>query len=93
MTTNGDSSDDQAADDESDDREFRRDPDTGRRLPEHSDADLLTLLEDHGPLSTRAVADEMGYHIETTRYRLQKLEQEGKVEHIDAREFVWFVPE
>lgn len=73
-------------------RTFRRD-DLGRRVAAHSDEEFLELLEREGPMSTREIADALDYHIETARYRLERLEDRGDIMRAGTRENVWFLSE
>jgi len=59
---------------------------------EHSDADLLAFIEENEVVTTKEVAVEFDYHIQTARRRLKALHDEGRIEQKDVgKRFVWWV--
>lgn len=63
--------------------ERRRDSD-GDYEEEYSDSDILSVVRQHEPIGTGAVADELDCHRNTARNRLKKLEERDAVERIEG---------
>jgi predicted DsbA family dithiol-disulfide isomerase len=62
-------------------------------LEEHPPRDVLSLLEEYGPLTTRELAEVYGRDQETVRGELEALEAKGKVQRIPVpRGEFWALP-
>lgn len=60
---------------------------------QHSDEELLEFIRQEEVVTTREVADNFDYHLQTSRRRLKQLEQDGKLEMKDAgKRMIWWVP-
>lgn len=56
-----------------------------------SDEDILEFIEVEEVVTTKEVADEFDYHIQTARRRLKELHQEGEVRQKDVgKRYVWW---
>ena len=51
----------------------------GEFEPEHTDKDILQVVEDNEPAGTQEVADQLGIARQSADYRLRKLHEEGRV--------------
>lgn len=59
---------------------------------QHSDEDLLAFVRKHEVVTTKEVAEEFDYHIQTARRRLKALSQEGELRQKDVgKRFVWWI--
>lgn len=61
---------------------------------EYSTADILDVVKAHGPIGTSSVAEKIGCHRNSARYRLHNLADEGEIERIETGEgkesgYVW----
>lgn len=57
-----------------------------------SDEDILEFIVKEEVVTTKEVADEFDYHIQTARRRLKELHQEGEVRQKDVgKRFVWWI--
>ncbi len=57
-----------------------------------SDEDILQFIEKKEVVTTKEVADEFEYHIQTARRRLKDLHQESQVQKKDVgKRFVWWI--
>ncbi|UWG48186.1 putative transcriptional regulator, contains HTHdomain [Halanaeroarchaeum sp. HSR-CO] len=57
-----------------------------------SDEDILEFIEVEEVVTTKEVADEFDYHIQTARRRLKELHQEGELRQKDVgKRFVWWI--
>ncbi|SIS21712.1 winged helix-turn-helix domain-containing protein [Natronorubrum thiooxidans] len=69
---------------------YEHDPDSGDFSTQTSSAKILRVLRQLEPVTTTELAEEIGVHRNTARYRLKKLEEQGKVKKEDfGRTFVW----
>ena len=51
----------------------------GEFEPEHTDQDILRVVEENEPAGTQEVADQLGIARQSADYRLRKLHGEGRV--------------
>lgn len=59
----------------------------------HTDEELLKFVKQEEVVTTKEVAEEFDYHLQTARNRLKELEQEEKLVMKDVgKRFVWWVP-
>ncbi len=59
---------------------------------EHSDEELLEFVANEEVVTTKEVADQFDYHIQTARRRLKALEQERRLNQKDVgKRFVWWI--
>lgn len=57
-----------------------------------SDEDILAYIEQEEVVTTKEVADEFDYHLQTARRRLKQLHQEGEINQKDVgKRFVWWI--
>lgn len=57
----------------------------------HADEELLEFVVNEEVVTTKEVADQFEYHIQTARRRLKELEQEGRLNKKDVgKRFVWW---
>lgn len=56
-----------------------RDDDTGRYSPKTNDTELVSYVNEHGPVGTQDVALAFGYSRSSMYRRLRKLEYEDKI--------------
>lgn len=57
-----------------------------------SDEDILAYIEQEEVVTTKEVADEFDYHLQTARRRLKELHQEGEINQKDVgKRFVWWI--
>ena len=57
-----------------------------------SDEEILAFIEQEEVVTTKEVADEFEYHIQTARRRLKQLNQEGEIRQKDVgKRFVWWI--
>jgi len=57
-----------------------------------SDEDILEFIEKEEVVTTKEVAEEFDYHIQTARRRLKELHQTGEINQKDVgKRFVWWV--
>lgn len=57
-----------------------------------SDEDILEFIEQEEVVTTKEVADEFDYHIQTARRRLKQLHQDGEIQQKDVgKRFVWWI--
>lgn len=57
-----------------------------------SDNEILEFIKRKEVVTTKEVADEFGYHIQTARRRLKALHQEGEIRQKDVgKRFVWWI--
>jgi len=58
----------------------------------HSDEDLLDFVREEEVVTTKEVAEQFEYHLQTARRRLKTLEQEGRLNQKDVgKRFVWWL--
>lgn len=57
-----------------------------------SDEEILAFIEQEEVVTTREVADEFGYHIQSARRRLKQLHQEGEIRQKDVgKRYVFWI--
>lgn len=57
-----------------------------------SDEEILTFIEKEEVVTTKEVADEFEYHLQTARRRLKQLHQDGEIKQKDVgKRFVWWI--
>lgn len=57
-----------------------------------SDEEILEFIDKEEVVTTKEVADEFEYHIQTARRRLKELHQEGEIRQKDAgKRLVWWI--
>ena len=57
-----------------------------------SDEEILRFIEREEVVTTKEVAEEFDYHIQTARRRLKELHQEGEIKQKDVgKRFVWWI--
>lgn len=57
-----------------------------------SDDEILAFVEQEQVVTTKEVADEFDYHLQTARRRLKELHQEGEINQKDVgKRFVWWI--
>jgi len=57
-----------------------------------SDEEILQFIEQEEVVTTKEVADEFEYHLQTARRRLKSLHQEDEVKQKDVgKRFVWWI--
>ena len=60
---------------------------------QHSDEDILAFVEENEVVTTKEVADDFDYHIQTARRRLKSLAEQGELNQKDVgKRFVWWLP-
>lgn len=60
----------------------------------HSDDEILAFVEEQEVVTTKEVAEEFEYHIQTARRRLKSLNQEERLNQKDVgKRFVWWLPQ
>lgn len=56
-----------------------------------SDEEILAFIEREEVVTTKEVAEEFEYHIQTARRRLKQLHQDGEIRQKDVgKRFVWW---
>lgn len=61
-------------------------------VQKHSDEELLEFIEAEEVVTTKEVADNFGYHLQTARRRLKQLEQSSQLRVKDVgKRFVWWI--
>lgn len=59
---------------------------------QHSDEELLAFVEENEVVTTKEVAEEFDYHIQTARRRLKSLAEKEKLNQKDiGKRFVWWL--
>jgi DeoR/GlpR family transcriptional regulator of sugar metabolism len=59
---------------------------------QHSDEELLEFVRENEVVTTKEVAENFEYHIQTARRRLKSLEANGDLEMKDVgKRFVWWI--
>lgn len=59
---------------------------------QYSDEDLLAFIEANEVVTTREVADEFDYHVQTARRRLKSLAEQERLNQKDVgKRFVWWI--
>lgn len=57
----------------------------------HSDEDLLEYIDENEVVTTREVAEDFDYHLQTARRRLKSLEERGEIQMKDVgKRLVWW---
>lgn len=57
-----------------------------------SDEEILAFIEQEEVVTTKEVAEEFDYHLQTARRRLKQLHQDGEIRQKDVgKRFVWWV--
>ncbi|MFB6104305.1 MAG: DeoR family transcriptional regulator [Halobacteriaceae archaeon] len=57
-----------------------------------SDEDILAFIEREEVVTTKEVAEEFQYHIQTARRRLKELYHDGEIQQKDlGKRFVWWI--
>jgi len=57
-----------------------------------SDEEILAFIEQEEVVTTKEVAEEFDYHLQTARRRLKQLHQEGEIRQKDVgKRFVWWI--
>lgn len=60
---------------------------------QHSDDELLEFIEENEVVTTREVADNFEYHLQTARRRLKSIEEDERLNKKDVgKRFVWWLP-
>lgn len=58
-----------------------------------SDEEILQFIEQEEVVTTKEVAEEFDYHLQTARRRLKSLNQEDEIRQKDVgKRFVWWMP-
>lgn len=59
-----------------------------------SDEEILAFIEQEEVVTTKEVAEEFDYHLQTARRRLKQLNQDGEIRQKDVgKRFVWWIPD
>jgi predicted HTH transcriptional regulator len=60
---------------------------------QHSDDELLEFIEANEVVTTKEVAEQFDYHLQTARRRLKSIEEEERLNKKDVgKRFVWWLP-
>lgn len=59
-----------------------------------SDEEILAFIEQEEVVTTKEVAEEFDYHLQTARRRLKQLHQDGEIQQKDVgKRFVFWISE